>query len=73
MKTAPANPTPNTMPTLRADAITPEAIPWRFRGAEPNNALVFGEMKVPVPKPVIPNASKICGRNVLNAGMTENE
>lgn len=52
VKIAPAMPIPSTIPTERAVAKTPAAIPRRLRGADPMIALLFGEMKVPVPEPV---------------------
>src|SRR5207244_4531117 len=51
VKTAPEMPMPRTMPTLRAVARTPAAMPWRWRGAAPMSALLFGETKMPMPRP----------------------
>ena len=56
---APAMPIPRTMPTFRAVANMPEAIPCLSRGALPIKALVFGEMKIPVPNPVKARLSRI--------------
>ena len=52
VKIAPAIPIPSTMPTERAVAKIPAAIPRRVGGADPMIALLFGEMKTPVPEPV---------------------
>ena len=53
VKIAPDNPTPSTIPKLRDVARIPDAIPKRVFGADPNNALLFGEIKHPIPNPAM--------------------
>ncbi len=64
---APANPTPRTIPTFLAVARMPDAIPCRSRGALPNSALVFGEMKMPVPNPVTARLMTVCKSGELES------
>ena len=59
VKMAPARPMPNTMPIFLEVARMPAAIPWRRLGAEPMRALLLGEMKIPVPRPVMAKPATI--------------
>jgi len=64
VKIAPVRPIPSTMPTLRARAKIPEAIPWRLRGASPISELLFGDTNSPIPSPQVARPSTMMPRCV---------